>query len=72
YGLSASIWTRDLAAAERLARRIEAGTMLVNRCDYLDPKLAWTGAKDSGRGASLGRPGFDGVTRPRSLHMRYP
>ena len=69
-GLTASIWTRDLAAAEELAPRVEAGTVFANRCDYLDPSLAWTGAKDSGRGASLGRWGFEGVTRPRSFHLR--
>ena len=69
YGLSASIWTRDHEAAAGLAAQVEAGTVLVNRCDYLDPFLAWTGAKDSGRGASLGRYGFDAVTRPRSLHI---
>jgi acyl-CoA reductase-like NAD-dependent aldehyde dehydrogenase len=70
YGLTASIWTRDLEAAERLAARVEAGTVFANRCDYLDPLLAWTGVKDSGRGASLGRYGFDSVTRPKSLHLR--
>ncbi|TFI57661.1 aldehyde dehydrogenase family protein [Sphingomonas parva] len=70
YGLTASIWTQDLDAARRLAPRIEAGTVFANRCDYLDPRLAWTGVKDSGRGASLGRYGFDSVTRPRSFHLR--
>jgi acyl-CoA reductase-like NAD-dependent aldehyde dehydrogenase len=70
YGLTASIWTRDLEAAERLALRVEAGTVFANRCDYLDPMLAWSGVKDSGRGASLGRYGFDSVTRPKSLHLR--
>jgi acyl-CoA reductase-like NAD-dependent aldehyde dehydrogenase len=69
YGLTASIWTADLDCAERLASEVEAGTLLVNRCDYLDPWLAWTGVKDSGRGASLGRYGFEGVTRPKSLHL---
>ena len=69
FGLTASIWTRDRAAAEALAARVEAGTLLVNRCDYLDPELAWTGIKQSGRGASLGRYGYDGVTRPKSLHL---
>ncbi|HYD36778.1 MAG TPA: aldehyde dehydrogenase family protein, partial [Allosphingosinicella sp.] len=70
YGLTASIWTRDLAAAERLAPKVEAGTVFANRCDYLDPSLAWAGVKLSGRGASLGRLGFETVTRPRSLHLR--
>ena len=70
YGLAASLWTRDLDAAARLATQIEAGTILANRCDYLDPLLAWTGLKASGRGASLGRWGFESVTRPKSLHLR--
>ena len=70
YGLTASIWTSDTQAAARLAERVEAGTVLVNRCDYLDPLLAWAGLKDSGRGASLGRYGFESVTRPKSLHVR--
>jgi acyl-CoA reductase-like NAD-dependent aldehyde dehydrogenase len=70
YGLTASIWTQDLEAALRLGRGVEAGTVFANRCDYLDPHLAWTGVKDSGRGASLGRYGFEAVTRPRSFHLR--
>ena len=70
YGLTASIWTRDLEAARRLAPQVEAGTMFANRCDYLDPHLAWTGMKDSGRGASLGLWGYGSVTRPRSFHLR--
>ena len=70
FGLTASIWTRDMDAAETLAPQIEAGTIFANRCDYLDPRLAWTGFKQSGRGASLGRWGFEAVTRPRSFHFR--
>jgi len=69
FGLTASIWTRDTAAAQALAARVEAGTVLVNRCDYLDPQLAWTGIKQSGRGASLGGYGFEAVTRPKSLYL---
>jgi acyl-CoA reductase-like NAD-dependent aldehyde dehydrogenase len=72
YGLSASIWTRDMEAAQRLAGEVEAGTLLANRCDYLDPLLAWTGVKKSGRGASLGRYGFESLTRPKSFHARRP
>ena len=70
YGLTGSIWTRDTAAAGQLASRIEAGTFFLNRCDYIDPALAWTGVKDSGLGASLGRYGFDAVTRPHSYYFR--
>ena len=68
-GLTASIWTNDLDTAGRLAAKVEAGTVFANRCDYLDPKLAWTGFKQSGRGASLGRYGFESVTRPKSFHL---
>ena len=45
YGLTASVWTRDADAAERIGDRVETGTVFMNRCDYLDPALAWTGVK---------------------------
>ena len=67
YGLTASIWTSDLDAALRLGGRIETGTCYANRCDYLDPLLAWTGVKDSGHGVSLSRLGFGPFTRPMSF-----
>jgi acyl-CoA reductase-like NAD-dependent aldehyde dehydrogenase len=72
YGLTSSIWTSDLEAAEAIGARVEAGTVFANRCDYLDAALAWTGVKDSGRGASLGRYGYESVTRPKSFHLRSP
>jgi len=70
YGLTASIWTRDMEAAERIGRDIETGTVYMNRCDYLDPGLAWTGVKDTGRGATLSRVGYESLTRPKSFHLR--
>ena len=70
FGLTASIWSRDLDRATRLAERVEAGTVFANRCDYLDPALAWTGVKDSGFGCSLSTLGFGSVTRPKSFHLR--
>jgi acyl-CoA reductase-like NAD-dependent aldehyde dehydrogenase len=70
YGLTASIWTTDLDRAEQLGDRLETGTVFANRCDYLDPGLAWTGVKDSGRGAALSRLGYDSLTRPKSFHLR--
>ncbi|MEZ4332765.1 MAG: aldehyde dehydrogenase family protein [Myxococcota bacterium] len=70
YGLTASIWTRDLERGEALALDVEAGTVYVNRCDNLDPGLAWTGVKDSGFGCSLSKLGFRSVTRPKSFHLR--
>lgn len=57
YGLTASIWTEDVVAFEELAQDVEAGTVFMNRCDYLDPALAWTGIKDSGRGVTLSKYG---------------
>ena len=70
YGLTASIWTRDMDAAERIGREIETGTVYMNRADYLDPGLAWTGVKDTGRGATLSRVGYESLTRPKSYHLR--
>jgi acyl-CoA reductase-like NAD-dependent aldehyde dehydrogenase len=70
YGLTASIWTADVDAALRIGDRINTGTWYMNRCDYLDPALAWTGVKDSGRGCTLSKLGFEAFTRPKSFHLR--
>ncbi len=70
YGLTASIWTRDADRAAELGVRIETGTVFMNRCDYLDPYLVWTGVKDTGRGAALSKYGFDALTQPKSFHLR--
>lgn len=70
YGLTASIWTRDVEAAKAIGDRVETGTVFLNRCDYLDPELAWVGVKDSGRGVTLSRLGYDQLTRPKSFHLR--
>jgi len=70
YGLTAAIWTADEDAALSIGARVETGTWFMNRCDYLDPELAWTGVKDSGRGCTLSRLGYDYLTRPKSFHLR--
>ena len=70
FGLTASIWTQDREAAERIGDRIETGTVFMNRCDYLDPALCWTGCKDTGRGTGLSKLAYKALTRPKSYHMR--
>lgn len=70
YGLSASIWTREEQAAEQIGSELDTGTVYMNRCDYLDPALAWTGVKNTGRGATLSRVGYETLTRPKSFHFR--
>jgi acyl-CoA reductase-like NAD-dependent aldehyde dehydrogenase len=70
YGLTASIWSTDADAALDVAERLETGTVFLNRCDYLDPFLAWTGVKNSGRGTTLSAIGFEHMTRPKSFHFR--
>jgi acyl-CoA reductase-like NAD-dependent aldehyde dehydrogenase len=70
FGLTASVWTRDEQAALAIGARVETGTFFMNRCDYLDPALAWTGVKDSGRGCTLSRIGYEALTRPKSFHLR--
>lgn len=70
YGLTASIWTKDQAAAEAIGAQVATGTVFMNRCDYLDPALAWTGVKDTGRGISLSELGYHQLTRVKSYHLR--
>ena len=70
YGLTASVWTKDYDTAAALGAQIETGTVFMNRADYLDPALCWTGCKDTGRGGSLSYLGFHSVTRPKSYHLK--
>jgi len=70
FGLTASVWTKDAHAAERIGDLIETGTVFMNRCDYLDPALCWTGCKDTGRGAGLSTLAYQSLTRPKSYHLR--
>ena len=70
FGLTAAIWTRDAARAEAIADRIETGTVFMNRADYLDPGLCWTGCKDTGRGGGLSIIGYHNLTRPKSYHLK--
>jgi acyl-CoA reductase-like NAD-dependent aldehyde dehydrogenase len=70
FGLTAAIFSADAARAEALGDTLETGTVFLNRCDYLDPALAWTGVKNSGRGCTLSRVGFEQLTRPKSFHFK--
>ncbi len=70
YGLTASIWTKDKDKALELADDLETGTCFMNRCDFLDPELAWVGVKNSGRGCTLSSMGYESLTRPKSFHLR--
>ncbi len=70
YGLTAAIFSADAEQAEKLGDQLETGTVFLNRCDYLDPALAWTGVKNSGRGCTLSTLGFEQLTRPKSYHFR--
>jgi acyl-CoA reductase-like NAD-dependent aldehyde dehydrogenase len=70
FGLTASLWTQDVARAEVIADQIETGTVFMNRADYLDPGLCWTGCKDTGRGGGLSIIGYHNLTRPKSYHLK--
>jgi acyl-CoA reductase-like NAD-dependent aldehyde dehydrogenase len=70
YGLTASFWTSDEDKAINLGSLIQTGTVFMNRCDYLDPALAWVGVKNSGRGCALSVLGYQQLTRPKSFHLK--
>ena len=70
YGLTASIWTASADRAAAIGDQLDTGTVFMNRCDYLDPALCWTGCKDTGRGGSLSVLGYHAVTRPKSYHLK--
>jgi acyl-CoA reductase-like NAD-dependent aldehyde dehydrogenase len=70
YGLTASLWTRDPERAARVGARVQTGTVFMNRADYLDPGLCWTGCKDTGRGGALSAIGYHNLTRPKSYHLK--
>ena len=70
YGLTASLWTSDSGRAASIGERIETGTVYMNRADYLDPALCWTGRKATGRGGALSAIGYHNLTRPKSYHLK--
>ncbi|MBN4055990.1 aldehyde dehydrogenase family protein [bacterium AH-315-J23] len=70
FGLTASVWTNNFTEAAAIGDRVQTGTFFANRCDYLDPALAWTGIKNSGRGCTLSSVGYEALTRPKSHHFR--
>ena len=70
YGLTASVWTTDTDHAAAIGDRIETGLVYMNRCDYVDPGLVWTGVKDTGKGGAMGTTGYDNLTRPKGFHLR--
>ena len=70
FGLTSAIFTRDIAVGIELGQHVDTGTFFINRCDYLDPELAWTGVKNSGKGCSLSVVGYGALTRPKSFHIK--
>ena len=70
FGLTASLWTKDVDRALAVGDRIETGTVFMNRADYLDPGLCWTGCKQTGRGGGLSVIGYHNLTRPKSYHLK--
>ncbi len=70
YGLTASVWTKDIEIAEKIGNQVQTGTFFMNRCDYLDPALSWTGVKETGKGCSLSEIAYEKLTAPKSFHLR--
>jgi len=70
FGLTCSLWTNDAERAATIGAELETGTVFMNRADYLDPGLCWTGCKNTGRGGALSVIGFQNLTHPKSYHLK--
>jgi acyl-CoA reductase-like NAD-dependent aldehyde dehydrogenase len=70
FGLTASLWTQNVDRAVAIGAQLETGTVFMNRADYLDPGLCWTGCKNTGRGGALSPIGYHALTRPKSYHLK--
>ncbi len=70
YGLTAGVFTKDRARAERILARIDAGSVYWNCCDRVSPRLPWSGHKHSGVGLTLSTYGIETFTRPKAWHLR--
>ena len=70
YGLASSVWTKDTEVAEKIGNQVQTGTFFMNRCDYLDPALSWTGVNETGKGCSLSEIAYEKLTAPKSFHLR--
>ncbi len=70
YGLTAGVFTKDRARAERILARIDAGSVYWNCCDRVSPRLPWSGHKHSGGGLTLSTYGIETFTRPKAWHLR--
>jgi acyl-CoA reductase-like NAD-dependent aldehyde dehydrogenase len=71
YGLTASVWTRNIARGRRIAEQIEAGTVMVNEVVYTHgiAQTPWGGVKDSGYGRTHGRMGLLELVHPQHIHV---
>ena len=70
FGLTASLWTQDTDRAEAIGAQLQTGTVFMNRADYVDPGLCWSGCKNTGRGGGLSAIGYHNLTRPKSYHLK--
>jgi succinate-semialdehyde dehydrogenase/glutarate-semialdehyde dehydrogenase len=70
FGLGGSVWTRDAARGETLARRLECGAAFVNGMVKSDPRLPFGGVKDSGYGRELARHGIREFVNAKTLWVR--
>ncbi|HEV2883270.1 MAG TPA: succinic semialdehyde dehydrogenase [Pyrinomonadaceae bacterium] len=71
YGLTASVWTKNIARGRRIAERVEAGTVMVNEVVYTHgiAQTPWGGVKESGYGRVHGRMGLLELVNPYHIHV---
>ena len=70
YGLSAGVWTRDLARAHRASQALRAGTVWINTYQRVNPSMPYGGVKQSGYGRSLGHASIDSYTQIKTVWIK--
>jgi acyl-CoA reductase-like NAD-dependent aldehyde dehydrogenase len=70
YGLTASVYSKNIESAKKILEKLDVGTGYINCCDRVSPYLPWSGRRDSGLGTTLSFHGILSFVKPKGFHIR--